>query len=64
MAERGVLDERQENGIKKSMKTLLLAFALVLSVVASQADEAKPAKTVKDSQASSCCAAKGPNIRP
>jgi hypothetical protein len=38
------------------MKTLLLALTLTLSILASQADEAKPAKKLKDSKDSaSCC---------
>jgi hypothetical protein len=43
------------------MKTLILAMTLVAFAVAAQADEAKPAKSCKDSSA--CCAAKTTQVK-
>ncbi len=47
------IDQTAERGIKRHMKKLVLALTLTaFAIVASQADEAKPAKNMKDS---SCC---------
>jgi hypothetical protein len=49
------IDEKNKSVIKGPMKTLILALILATFAIASQADEAKPAKkTTKDNAA--CCA--------